>query len=140
MFQVEGCAFDCGMWYGRMGVWEYGNQSYLCSCIVKDTMGGLRETLVKELQVTPLFREPLQEVTTTTDKAGGGRMKEQRREKGQRVLPVEGTDLIAKINCLASFSPSSSPCLPETECTNNAYLVRMSPSMGCRLSLQIVYE
>lgn len=34
-------------------------------------MGGWRETLVKELHVTPLFREPLEEVTTTTDRRRG---------------------------------------------------------------------
>ena len=32
----------------------------------KDTMGGTLDTLVKELQVTPLFSSPSLDVTTTT--------------------------------------------------------------------------
>ena len=40
---------------------------HLWRCMVKDMMGGWRETLVKELQVTPLlFRVPSPAVTTTT--------------------------------------------------------------------------
>ena len=39
---------------------------HLCSCMVKEMIGGWRDTLVKELHVTPLFREPSPVVTTTT--------------------------------------------------------------------------
>ena len=48
---------------------------YLLSCIEKEMMGGWREILVNELQVTPLFRTPLLDVTTTT-------ASRERRERG----------------------------------------------------------
>ena len=48
---------------------------YLLSCIEKEMMGGWREILVNELQVTPLFRTPLLDVTTTT-------ARRERRERG----------------------------------------------------------
>ena len=49
------------MRHGSMRVW-----AYLWNCIAKDMMGGLRDTLVKELQVIPLFNDPSLVVTTTT--------------------------------------------------------------------------
>ena len=40
--------------------------TYLGVWMQKDTMGGTLDTLVKELQVTPLFSSPSLDVTTTT--------------------------------------------------------------------------
>ena len=53
----------------------------LCSCIAKEMMGGWREMLVNELQVTPLFSCPSLVVTTATGKvAKEGNGKEGRDE------------------------------------------------------------
>ena len=66
--------------------------SDLRSCIVKDMMGGWRETLVNELQVTPRFRESSLVVTTTTNR------RQREREGGQ--TRGEGEEEASSVICM----------------------------------------